>query len=224
MPPPQAPPWAAAALRNREPILAFLKSILPVSSSADAAPSAPSPDARPRAHALEIASGTGAHLALNAPALPSLLWHPTDLTLDSLASEALEPDNVLPAEVLDATADVADWPESVTGVSEGYALVLCVNMIHIAPRAATTGLLRGVEKLLAPDGVLVLYGPFFEEEVPTALGNVQFDESLRSRDPEWGVRRLEEVASEARACGLSLWKRQEMPANNLCVAFRRTEL
>lgn len=215
------PPWATAALRNREPILGFIKSILP------AALSGPLPtgtlDARARAHALEVASGTGAHLALNADALPRLLWHPTDLNPDGIASEALQQDNVVPAQVLNAAAVVADWPSSVTEVSGGYSLVLCVNMIHIAPKAATTGLLRGAGQLLASDGVLVLYGPFFEEDVPTAHGNVQFDESLRSRNPQWGVRRLNAVAYEATEFGLTLWKRQAMPANNLCLAFKRTE-
>lgn len=211
---PYSPPWAAAALRNREPILAYLHAVLP---SSFACPT-PAPS-----HALECASGTGAHVALNAAAFPGLLWHPTDLDPDAIAPDALMAENVLPPERLDVSAPVVDWPASVTAANGMYALVLCVNMVHIAPRAATTGLLRGVGELLADDGVLVLYGPFFEENVATAPGNIAFDQSLRSTDSRWGVRRLDDVVAEAKEVGLRLWKRQEMPANNLCVAFRRKE-
>jgi SAM-dependent methyltransferase len=216
MPQSPAPPWAAAALRNREPILGFLKSILPSTLLSN-------PPTTPILHALECACGTGAHMQLNAAAFPGLLWHPTDLTPAEIALEALAGANVLEPQRLDTSVSVRDWPPSVVTAKGAYALVMAVNMVHIAPPPATTGLLRGAADLLAPDGLLVLYGPFFEANVATAPGNIAFDEALRARDPQWGVRRLEDVCAEAREFGLVVWRRQEMPANNLCVALRRMD-
>ena len=72
-----------------------------------------------------------------------------------------------------------------------------------------------------PGGQLVLYGPYIEAGVPTAPSNLAFDESLRARNPEWGIRRLEDVAAEAQRRGLALRERHAMPANNLLLVFAR---
>ena len=77
----------------------------------------------------------------------------------------------------------------------------------------------GAARHLAPQGVLVTYGPYLEEDVPTAPSNLQFDESLRARDPAWGIRRLEDVKQEAKRAGLVLRERYAMPANNLLLVF-----
>jgi hypothetical protein len=94
-------------------------------------------------------------------------------------------------------------------------------MIHIAPWAACTGLMQGAARHLADTGMLVTYGPYFEDGVPPAPGNVAFDASLRARDPAWGIRRLEDVAAQARDAGLALRERHAMPANNLLLVFVR---
>jgi hypothetical protein len=94
-------------------------------------------------------------------------------------------------------------------------------MIHIAPWSAAEGLMAGAGGLLAPGRVLFLYGPFKENGRHTAPSNAAFDASLRSRDPQWGVRDLDEVAALARAHGLELAERIAMPANNLSVVFHR---
>jgi hypothetical protein len=204
------PPWAGAALRNRSFILSSLQSLV-----------LPKPAAADRAHALECASGTGAHLALNSEAFPDLTWHPSDLFPEEINPEPLSRANVLAPEVLDASLPLAAWPASVTSCRGLYSLVLCVNMIHISPTSATTGLLRGAGELLADGGFLALYGPFFEEDVAPAPGNVSFDLSLRSRDPRWGVRRLEDVLKEAGEFGLTLHRREQLPSNNLFIALRK---
>ena len=72
---------------------------------------------------------------------------------------------------------------------------------------------------LAPGGMLITYGPYFEEGVPPAASNLAFDESLRARDPAWGIRTLEDVRAEAHRAGLMLTQRHEMPANNLLLVF-----
>ncbi|GAH32461.1 unnamed protein product, partial [marine sediment metagenome] len=98
---------------------------------------------------------------------------------------------------------------------------VCVNMIHISPWSACEGLLRGVGAILAPGGLVYLYGPYKREARHTAPSNDAFDASLRARNPEWGVRDLERVTATAAEHGLSLAEVVEMPANNLSVILRR---
>lgn len=200
--PPSARRRAPAAARNREPILAVLRRVLPGSGLV-----------------VEIASGSGEHAVYFARALPHLEFQPSDPDADSRASidawrehEALP--NLRPALALDTTAE--SWP------IEDPAALCCCNMIHIAPWEAGLGLLRGAGKVLAPGHPLVLYGPYRRAGRHTAPSNERFDESLRARDPRWGVRDLDEVVLEARSCGLELDEVVEMPANNLTVILRRS--
>jgi hypothetical protein len=192
---------APAALRNRDPIAGVLREVLPE-----------------RGTVLEIASGTGEHALYFAGLFPHLLWQPSDPDEEALESigawrrEAGLP-NLLEPLRLDAAA--APWP-----VERADAL-LCINMVHISPWPATVGLLRGAARLLPAGAPLILYGPYRRAGVPTAPSNEAFDASLRARDPEWGLRRLEAVEAEARRNGLHLERVAEMPANNLTVVFRR---
>lgn len=190
---------APAAARNRDPILAVLRRVLP-----------------PSGLVLEVASGTGEHAAHFAAALPALRFQPSDPDPASRASIdawCAGLPNVRPALALDAAA--AKWP------LDHADAVLCINMVHISPWAATLGLLRGAARLLPPGGPLVLYGPYRRAGVPTAPSNDAFDADLRARNPAWGLRQLEEVAAEAAAAGFGLPEIVEMPANNLTVIFRR---
>jgi SAM-dependent methyltransferase len=191
-----------AANRNRDPILAVLRDLLP----------------RP-AHVLEIASGTGEHAAWFSQALPDLTWQPTDRDEDALHSiaawrETVGLPNLLPPLWLDASADT--WPVARADV------VVAINMIHIAPWAATTGLVAGAERVLATGGLLYLYGPFREGGVHTGDGNAAFDAALRAHDPSWGVRDLDEIGELATRHGFAPAERIAMPSNNLSVVFRRT--
>jgi SAM-dependent methyltransferase len=188
-----------AVARNRDPILAVLRRVLPA-----------------RGTVLEIASGTGEHAVHFAAGLPHLTWQPTDPDTDALASIAAhrasaQLPNLLAPLVLDACAPT--WP-----VTRADAVV-AINMIHIAPWSAAKGLLAGAGRLLAPGGVLYLYGPFKENGRRTAPSNAAFDASLRARDTRWGVRDLDAVAALAREHGLALSERVAMPANNLSLVF-----
>ncbi|NRD58804.1 DUF938 domain-containing protein [Corallococcus sp. AB030] len=192
---------APATERNREPLLAILREVLPTEGTL-----------------LEVASGTGQHAAFFAKAFPGLNWQPTDgdpSSLESIDAWRVEEGlaNVLPARLLDASSDA--WPV------EHADAVLCVNMIHISPWAACQGLMRGAARVLRPGGRLVLYGPYFVEGKETAPSNLAFDESLRARDPSWGVRELGAVTAEAARHGLQRERVVEMPSNNLTVVFRR---
>jgi hypothetical protein len=189
--------------RNRGPILEVLTPRLPNTGVV-----------------LEIAAGAGEHAVYNAAALPNLFWLPTDPDPDALASIAAWRDyavlpNVLPPLRLDAS-DPDAWP------TDRIDAVVNINMIHISPWAATRGLMTGAGRLLSPGGVLFLYGPFIEPGFATAPTNVSFDQSLRSRDPAWGIRRLDEVKAQAAKNGLELSERIAMPANNLALFFRKT--
>ncbi len=195
-------PESPAAERNKGPILAVLERVLPTSGLV-----------------LEVASGTGQHVVHFAGALPQLEFQPSDPDPASLEALGLRVAraglrNIAPPISLDAAAPA--WP-----VTEAAA-VLCINMVHIAPWAAAEGLLRGAAEVLPPRGPLVLYGPFLRREVPTARSNTAFDASLRARDPDWGIRRLEDVTAAAKTRGFMLDELVEMPANNLIVVYRRS--
>jgi hypothetical protein len=99
--------------------------------------------------------------------------------------------------------------------------VVNINMIHISPWAATLGLMAGAARVLTPGGRLILYGPYLEAEVATAPSNLAFDESLKLRDPGWGLRDLADVKALAAGQGLAFAERIAMPANNLIVIFER---
>ena len=191
--------FAPSAARNRGPILQALRPHLPATGTV-----------------LEVASGTGEHVAYFAAALPGLHWHPTDLAAERRASIdawAAGLPNIRPAIALDATAP--DWP-----LARADA-VLCINMIHIAPWAAAEGLVAGAARVLAPGGLLALYGPYRQAGQPMAPGNAAFDAELRGRNPAWGLRRVEAVAALAVAAGFGPPLVEAMPANNLLLLFRR---
>lgn len=167
---------------------------------------------------LEVASGTGEHSLHFAREFPNLRWQPSDPEPAALRSiEAWRREagltNVLPAVALDARA--AEWPV------EAADAILCINMIHISPWAATEGLMRGAGRILAPGAPLYLYGPFRRAGVETAPSNAAFDASLRVRDPEWGLRDLEDVIAEAEGQGFRLETVVPMPANNVSAVLRK---
>lgn len=188
---------APSVARNRAVILDALRPVLP-----------------PQGLLLEVASGTGEHCAYLATALPALDFQPTEPEPDGRASIdawCAGLPNVRPALALDAAA--AEWP-----VTRADA-VLCINMAHIAPWTATLGLLRGAARLLPPGAPLLLYGPWIRDGVETAPSNLDFDASLRERNPDWGLRRLEALA--AAATDFSAPEVIEMPANNVTLVLRR---
>jgi SAM-dependent methyltransferase len=193
--------YAPAALRNRDPILALLRRVLPASGLV-----------------LEIASGTGEHAAYFARALPDLDWQPSDCDPDmfsSIVAHAVDngSENLLPPLPLEAAA--CDWPVAHVDA------IICINMIHIAPWRACEGLLRGAGRALPSGGVLYLYGPYRIDGRHTADSNAAFDDWLRAQNPAWGVRDLAEVAALASQHSLAVAETVAMPANNLSVVLRK---
>jgi Protein of unknown function (DUF938) len=194
--------YAPAASRNREPIFEVLRPYLPS-----------------RGLVLEVASGTGEHVTHFAKAsAPDLIFQPSEpdpgarASIDAWTAE-LGLHNIRPAIVLDAASEV--WPIACADS------VFCINMIHITPWAATVGLMRGSAAVLPLGGMLYVYGPFRRESRHTAPSNEAFDRDLRMRDPAWGVRDIEAVATLAAAHGFAGPLVKEMPANNLSLFFER---
>ena len=200
--------YSPAAERNLQPILQTLQVLLPATG-----------------RALEVASGTGQHVAGFAAALPGWTWQPSDhdpANLESIAAWAAQAGvrNVLAPVPLDVRA--ARWPGEAPAENPApWDLVYCANLLHIAPWDCCAALVRGAARTLAPHGLLVTYGPYLEGGVQTAPGNLEFDASLRQRNPAWGLRRLEDVVQQAAQAGLQLNARHRLPANNLLLVFTR---
>lgn len=172
------------------------------------------------ARVLEIASGTGQHAAYICQQRPDIVWQPTDpdpLALQSIESFRLELELNAMLEPL-AFNIMGDRPSAIAGP---YDLLVNINMIHISPWKACLGLLDNSAELLKTNGTLYFYGPFFQKDVETAPSNIDFDRSLRKRDPLWGLRNLDDVVSEAERRGFRLQKVLPMPANNLSVIFQK---
>ena len=192
---------APAALRNREPIAQVLGDWLPAAGLV-----------------LEIASGTGEHAVYFAGRFPKLEWQPSDIHPDALASiqawrAQADLANVRPPLVIDAGEP--GWPV------ERADAMLSINMVHISPWRSALGLLDGAARLLPEGGPLILYGPWLSDAAETAPSNLAFDADLKSRDPSWGLRRVEHFGAEAAKRGLALVETRPMPANNLMLLVRR---
>jgi SAM-dependent methyltransferase len=193
---------APAAERNKEPILAVLRRVLPKTGLV-----------------LEIASGTGQHIVHFARELPDIEWQPSDPDAEMHGSikqwiARTGVNNVRDPLRLEVCSDA--WPIRADAV-------LCINMIHIAPWSATLGLMSGASRLLPKGALLYLYGPYRRHGRHTSASNEAFDRDLRLRNAEWGVRDLETVAEAAANYGLALEDVVEMPANNLSAIFRLIE-
>jgi hypothetical protein len=192
---------APAALRNREPIAEVLDKWLPKSGLV-----------------LEVASGTGEHCVYFAERFPRLDWQPSDADPGALGSigawraEAGLP-NLREPIALDAASP--DWP------LDRADAVLNINMVHISPWGAALGLLDGAARLLPASGALILYGPWLQDDVPTAPSNLAFDADLRRRNAAWGLRNTADFGAVAAERGFRLQETRAMPANNLMLLFRQ---
>lgn len=192
---------APATARNREAIAGVLAKELPDSGLV-----------------LEVASGSGEHALFFAERFPDLDWQPSDPDPSALASISawmadFNGTNLRIPMQLDAASE--DWPINAADA------VFCANMVHIAPWEATLGLFAGASRALTPGTPLVLYGPYFENEVEPVQSNLAFDESLKGRNPEWGIRRLADMDGLGEEHGFERTARHAMPANNLTLVYRK---
>lgn len=210
---PDARRSSPSSLRNREPIARVLQQYLPAGSQV-----------------LEIAAGTGEHAAYLSTALSAARWWPSDISadaIDSINAWRADSDTAIlqPALRLDVSRPVTETEQALRNADASPArfdAIVCINMIHISPWQATEGLLRTAESLLVDGGLLYLYGPYQRDGKQTAESNARFDADLRARDPQWGVRHLEQVCELAARHHLRLLDVVAMPANNLSVILQKT--
>ena len=199
---------SAAAARNSLPILAELQRLLPATGSV-----------------LEIASGTGQHVAYFATHLPDLHWQPSeaDPQLFASISEVSQAPEVAGHQA--ALANVAapifldvldEWPR------DPVDAVITANLLHIALPEVLPALCQGAATVLRPGGCLFIYGPFKRHGAHTSDSNLKFDESLKARHPAWGIRDLEKVVEVATASGFLFQEVIAMPANNFSIVFQLT--
>lgn len=193
---------APATLRNREPIAEVLSRELPASGTV-----------------LEVAAGTGEHAVFFAERFPALAWQPSDPSPEALASiaayrEDYRGENLAAPLRLDA-ASPDSWP------LVGADAIVCINMVHISPWDATLGLFAGAARLLGNSGgPLIFYGPYIEAGVETAPSNLDFDASLKARNPLWGLREAEALDRLAEKHTMARSARYAMPANNIMLVYR----
>ncbi len=193
--------FAPSAERNKDEILGALLDVLPTTGTI-----------------LEVASGTGQHAVHFAPRFPGAIWQPSERRPEALASiRAYAAEAGLPnlREPLEIDVTRTEWP-----IEHADAMVN-INMLHISPWSTCEGLLAGAGRVLAPGAPLFYYGAFFREDRETVPSNIDFDLSLKERNPAWGVKQLEEVTAFAETQGLFLDKAIDMPNNNYAVVFRR---
>lgn len=200
-------PFSPASERNRAPILGVLREAF-----AD------------RRAVLEIGSGTGQHAVHFAQAMPWLRWQASDRGehlpgIRAWLEDAALP-NTPPPVVLDVACDA--WPR-VPGAPDGarFDAAFTANTLHIMGWPEVEACFAGLDRALAGDAVLAVYGPFNERGAYTSDSNRAFDAALKARDPRSGIRDVEAVDALARGIGLVLSRDVAMPANNRCLVWTR---
>jgi SAM-dependent methyltransferase len=169
--------------------------------------------------ALEIASGTGQHVAALADRLPRLLWQPSDIdparraSIDAWAEARA---NIAPARALDATSP--GWAAAWAGLD----LILVVNLVHLVSTPEARVLISEAAQALAPNGRFILYGPFLRDGETTSEGDARFHASLRAQDPEIGYKSDWDIIEWLQGADLDLCAVVEMPANNLAFVSRKS--
>lgn len=192
--------FSSSCDRNKEFILEVLKDVLPATGTV-----------------LEVGSGTGQHAVYFAAQLPNLSWQPTDLSahFPSIRAWAREKSlwNLRSPLELDLLSDLKKWP-----VSTAQAIV-CINTVHIVAWRGVVNLFAGAGRVLPPGGLLYVYGAYRYASHPLEPSNESFDQLLRARDPESGVRDFEAVNELAQKYGMTLLCDRSMPGNNRSIVW-----
>ena len=197
-----------ATERNRGPIGDLLERMLPAQGAV-----------------LELASGSGEHAITFQRRFPQLRWQTSDPDPTHRASinawiqhQGLS--QVMPA-ALNLDVENRPWPLPQT-IRRAVNAVVCINLLHISPASCTDAVLEESALLLPSGAPLIIYGPFMRDGAHTSASNAAFDQSLRQRNLQWGVRELNHVTAIAAKAGFKTESVVSMPANNLSLVFQRT--
>ncbi|XP_064609768.1 methyltransferase-like 26 [Liolophura sinensis] len=201
-----------SAERNKGPILEVLKTYI---------------DDDFRGKAMDFSAGAGVQLVHFASHFTNVAWQPTELDpqcLDSIKAyiQHKKLHNVLEPFQVDAREPVEGWAMGQLEASS-FDFIISINLIHISPWSAAQGLFKGAGLLLKQNGYLFTYGPYAVNGSLTPDSNVMFDQSLKSRNSEWGIRDVEDLKKLAAQNGLSLEKMIDRPANNKVLVFKRSK-
>ena len=166
---------------------------------------------------LEIGSGTGQHAVYFIPHLPHLSWQPSDLEEQIPGMEAWFKEagqtQILPPMVLDVSQD--------TWLDRPVNYVFTANTTHIISWQKVQHMFAGIARVLKSGGLFAQYGPFNYDNKYTSESNARFDQWLKSRDPQSGIRNFEDLVVLARSHGLMLHSDHEMPANNRILVWKK---
>lgn len=197
-----------SASRNEKDILEVLKQFLGRSD---------------KIKVFEVAAGTGQHAKAFASHFSSASWEPTEFDgslLNDIKIHCKSMKNVKTPQKVDISKNLEDWEFTPQYLAK-YDVGLCVNMIHISPIECTHGLFKNMSKLLAFGGLLFTYGPYAVDGVISPQSNVDFHNSLKSRNPNWGLRDIRFLKKISKENGLKLEMVVDMPSNNKTLVFRR---
>lgn len=186
-------PYSGACDQNRDPIVSVLEQLLPEACTV-----------------LEVGTGTGQHAVYFAEKLPHLTWQCSDQAqyhegIHAWLNEA-ELSNVLPPLTLNVSEN--SWPE------KQYDALYSANVMHIMHWQNVVDLFVSGAKCIKENGLMICYGPFNYGNQYTSQSNASFDQSLKMRDPDSGIRNVEDLQTLAEENGLSFLHDIEMPANN----------
>ena len=204
---PLGPYLAWAAERNKEPILAVFRDLLPEAG-----------------RALEIGSGAGIHVNHMAPHFPGVTFQPSDYDVEvfptiSTRTRVLGNVNVAAPLLLDLT-DPSTFPDP---ASDRYDVIFAINLFHAAPQSVAEGLARLAEDVLSATGLVVIYGPFKIDGSYAAESDRRFDEEIRAAGAaEWGLKDIRDLEEAAEPHGLALVRRIDLPSNNFVFVFSRS--
>jgi SAM-dependent methyltransferase len=193
-------PYAESCDQNKKPILRVLKEIFTEAGQV-----------------LEVGSGTGQHAVFFTEHLPYLCWQPTDMA-DQLAGiemwrQEAQHDRIQPPAKLDVS--LLQWP------FENFDYVFTANTTHIVSWPKVQSMFRGIGCALKTGGLFAQYGPFNYGGRYTSDSNARFDQWLKSRDIESGIRNFEDLCQLAEENGMALHADYEMPANNRILAWKK---
>lgn len=205
-----------AGERNKEPILEVLKKFI---------------DSNVNSSLLEISSGVGMHSSFFAEHFPKTNFQTSEFETGVFESinayrRNCASDNVLEPVFIDISKDVNSWDSTfqdkkIKDCQNSFDYMLNINMMHISPFECSQGLFANSSKLLKKGGLLFTYGPYAVDGILKPESNISFDQSLKSRDPTWGIRDIADLKKLASINSMELLKAFDLPSNNKCLVWRK---